>query len=137
MPTTPRLTSVSYTHLTPGNAKNNLGRALLNQHRLSEALEQFRAAIEFQPDLCLAYNNAGVAYEELNQASEARRIYQSGVERPACKRYAEPRYHLANLLLADGEIDAAVAMFQSCASSQPSTPFADRCAEYLRQTQGQ
>jgi Tfp pilus assembly protein PilF len=124
------------TYRTPGTAHNNLGWALFNLHRYDEALDHFRSAIRFQPDLCLAYNNQGHTFEVLGQLGEAKRALQAGLDRPACKKYAEPRYRLANLLIAEGDVDRAVALFRECADAEPSSPFAERCREYVDSSPG-
>jgi Tfp pilus assembly protein PilF len=120
------------TYRTPGNAHNNLGWALYKMRRYDEAAEHFRSAVQFQPELCQGYNNQGLTYEALGQLADARKAYESCVARPGCKRYAEPRYRLANLMLSAGDVEGALTQFQSCAEAEVGTQFADSCREYLK-----
>ena len=120
------------TYRTPGNAHNNLGWALFKMRRYDEAAEHFRSAVQFQPELCQGYNNQGLTYEALGQPADARKAYESCLARSGCKRYAEPRYRLANLLLTSGDVEGALAQFQSCAEAEVGTQFADSCREYLK-----
>jgi len=116
------------TYSTPGHAHNNLGWALYEQGRTREAIDQFEMALMFQPDLCLAWNNAGLAWAEMGNAIEARHYLQNAVDR--CNDYAEPRYRLAQLLIATGGDPAdAVELFEECV--ELGSEWARRCAEYL------
>ena len=120
------------TYRTPGNAHNNLGWALYKMRRYDEAAEHFRSAVQFQPELCQGYNNQGLTYEALGQLADARKAYESCAARPGCKRYAEPRYRLANIMLTSGDVEGALAQFKSCAEAEVGTQFADSCREYLK-----
>lgn len=118
----------SPTYVTPGTARNNLGWAVYNQGRVREALEFFEQAALFQPDLCLAYNNAGIAYSDLGVERDAAMRFQSAIDR--CESYAEPRYRLA-LLIAATEPDRALALFTECYELAPESTFGRRCFEYI------
>ena len=120
------------TYRTPGNAHNNLGWALFKMRRYDEAAEHFRSAVQFQPELCQGYNNQGLTYEAMGQPAEARRAYEGCIARSGCKRYSEPRYRLANLLLTSGDMEGALAQFQACADAETGTQFAESCREYLK-----
>lgn len=120
------------TYRTPGNAHNNLGWALFKLRRYDEAVEHFRSAVQFQPELCQGYNNQGLTYEALGQPADARKAYESCIARTGCKRYSEPRYRLANLLLTGGDVEGALAQFQACAEAEVGSQFADSCREYLK-----
>lgn len=118
------------TYNTPGNALNNLGWALYNQGRYREALEQFDTAILFQPDLCLSYNNRGLALERVGNPREARRAYEQAIRR--CDAFVEPHYRLAVLLVQEQEtMPRAVELLQRCVELAPESEFGERCTEYL------
>ncbi|MFT4704800.1 MAG: Tfp pilus assembly protein PilF [Bradymonadia bacterium] len=117
------------TYFTPGHAHNNLGWALMSQGDHSQAVEQFELAVLFQPELCPAYNNRGIAQEELGLLRAAERAYEDAIER--CSSYAEPRYRLGVLLWREGEIEAAEELFEECEDMGPNSDFGRRCAEYL------
>jgi Tfp pilus assembly protein PilF len=118
-------------YATPGHAYNNLGWAQYNRGEVREALTNFEMAAYLQPDLCLAYNNQGLALVDLERYREAEEAFQQAVDR--CPSYAEPRYQLAQLLRDDGERAQARALFQECAELLPQASLGRRCREYLEE----
>lgn len=119
------------TYQTPGHAHNNLGWALYQLGDVRGALEQFELAVMFQPDMCLAYNNQGLMYEELGNVAAAQRSYERAL-RGDCTSYQEPMFRLG-ALLAVHQIDMtrAVELFGQCYDVSPESTFGMRCAEYL------
>lgn len=118
------------TYATPGHAYNNLGWALYNQGRVNESLEQFELAIAFQPELCLAYNNQGIAQEALGSERLAIESFNEAIRR--CQGYAEPRYRRGALLWQQARYDDALEDFDECYAEAPQSEFGRRCLEYLR-----
>lgn len=117
-------------YTTPELAHNNLGWAYFNQRRYPEAIEHFKMAVFLKPDMCLAYNNLGRTYEELNQSSKAMSEYQAAL-RKCPNNYAEPHFRLAKLLQ-EREMAGAREHFQKCVEIQPDSNLADRCRQYLQ-----
>ncbi|MCB9508106.1 MAG: tetratricopeptide repeat protein [Myxococcales bacterium] len=118
------------TYSTPGHAYNNLGWSVYKQGRVSEALEYFMLATRFQPELCLAYNNQGIANAELGNPRGAVEAYGEAISR--CADYQEPRYRLALLLYDLGrDADRASALLEECVALGDTTPIGRRCDEYL------
>jgi len=118
------------TYATPGHAYNNLGWAVFQQGRASEALEYFLLATRFQPALCLAYNNQGIAYERLGNARSAVEAYNEAVTR--CAEYQEPLFRLAMLLLSlNRDIDRAEDLLEKCIEIGRESTFGRRCYEYV------
>jgi Tfp pilus assembly protein PilF len=117
-------------YATPEHAHNNLGWALYNQSRYRESMEQFQLATEFGPAHCPAWNNLGMAHEQLQNWAETRRAWEMAVRQ--CARYPEPRYRLAVLVLQrDNDVARARALFQECFDQQPDSAWGLRCQEYL------
>ena len=122
------------TYVTPGHAHNNLGWALFQQRRYDEAIEQFEMAIMFQPELCQAYNNQGMAEEELQFVRQAMESYEDAIER--CTNYAEPRYRLGAIYWQMGDVEIALELFEECVELEPNSEFGDRCWEYVDSADG-
>ncbi len=116
-------------YATPGHAYNNLGWARFKQDRIREALADFEMATYLQPDLCLAYNNQGLALIELERFDDATDILSRCIER--CARYPEPRYHLGRIYHGTGRYTEAETLFEECVEMGPYTDLGRRCTEYL------
>jgi type IV pilus assembly protein PilF len=114
---------------TPGHAYNNLGWAHLSMGQPREALRHFEMATYLQPDLCLAYNNAGLARLELEDLRGAEEAFQEAIHR--CDNYAEPRFRLARLRQSAGRFAEARQLFAQCAELVPRATLGRRCREYL------
>ena len=116
------------TYVTPGTARNNLGWAVYNQGRVRMAVELFEQATLFQPDLCQAWNNAGIANLDLGDAREAVRRFETAIVR--CNTYAEPRYRLG-VLLWDTDAERSITLFTDCYGIAPESNWGRRCFEYI------
>ena len=118
------------TYMTPEHALNNLGWAQYNLGLYRDALTNFQLAVEFGPDHCLAWNNQGLAFEALDNLTDARRAYQQAIRR--CDEYPEPHYNLAIIAMnVDQNVEEAIALFQACVDAAPDSRFGTRCQEYL------
>jgi tetratricopeptide (TPR) repeat protein len=92
------------------SAFNNLGLAFLQQHKLDEAIAEFRRALEIEPDSFRAHANLGVALAQRNEFSDAMKHFRRAI---AIKPdLADSHYGLAHLLRLEGKIDEARAEFE-------------------------
>ena len=61
-------------------ARYGLAMELANGGNLEQAVAEYRAVLEFNPDYAAAYFHGGQALEKLGRIEEARAIYQQGIE---------------------------------------------------------
>lgn len=127
-----RMLSRVPTYETPAHAYNNLGWAQFNLGLTRDALANFQLATEFGPDHCKAWNNLGLAWEELGNMPEARRAWEVAVDLSVCDTFAEPYYHLGVAVLdLDGDLPRAQELFDACVEAEPGSSVSRRCEEYL------
>ena len=108
-------------YATPYMAHNNLGWALWKLDRREEAFRQFKKAVFFNPDFCLAFNNLGLAYLEEGRTEDAEKQLRKALSvDPACeKSYAEPHLHLARVYERAGRSTDACAQLRTCVDKAP------------------
>ena len=106
--------------ISPGYADshNNLGRVLLEQHRVPEAIDQFQAAIEINPAFAEAHNNLGYAYRTLGQNDKAITEYRAAID--ADPKYAHAYNNLGVALASQGKLDEAIKNFAHAALLEPN-----------------
>jgi len=122
------LTEVAH-YSTPGHAYNNLGWSQLNQGRVRDALSNFEMATYLEPDMCLAYNNQGLSFEQLERSREAMDAYQQAINR--CDDYAEPRFRMGRLLQREGRFNESASLFAECVEMTGiGSSLGARCREY-------
>ncbi|HEY1785869.1 MAG TPA: tetratricopeptide repeat protein [Pirellulales bacterium] len=100
---------------------NNMGLVLVQQHKLDEAIGQFRRALEIEPESFRAHTNLALALAERNEFSDATRHFRRAIE--INPRLASPRYGLAHLLRLEGQIDEARQEYQLAARLDPGNLF--------------
>lgn len=105
----------SWTHV-------ELADLLSRENELDRAIEQYRRAIALSPDLDRAHVNLGLALARLDRLEEARPHLERGIalHEAAPRRsdlspsnLAAPHLALADALVEAGELDAAIARYQS------------------------
>jgi tetratricopeptide (TPR) repeat protein len=66
----------------PGNtfARYGIAMEFANQGRLEEAVAEYRALLERDPNYAAAYYHGGQALERLGQTGEARDWYERGIQ---------------------------------------------------------
>jgi tetratricopeptide (TPR) repeat protein len=111
---------------TPSLAHVNLGWAFFNLKRHGEALEHYKLALFLNPNLCLGYNNLGLLYEAMGEATLAIESLQMATDK--CPKYAEPLFHLGRLLSQKGQVAEATRAFERCRELEPDTQLGRRCA---------
>ena len=110
---------------TPSVAHVNLGWALYNLRRYSEALEHYKLALFLNPQLCLGHNNLGLLYEAMGDETLAVECFERAAK--ACPRYAEPLFHMGRLLAAAGQMGRASEAFTKCHELEPESQLGRRC----------
>lgn len=95
----------------------NLGSALLDQGRVDEAIEAFRAAIAMQPGLAAAHQQLGVAMLRSGKLSDAEKALQDALKNDD----GDPQsYHdLGLVLFEQGRADEAIAAWRQAVRLQP------------------
>lgn len=111
---------------TPSLAYVNMGWALFNMKRYSEALENYKLALFLNPNLCLGYNNLGLLYEAMGDEKLAIESLQIAADR--CPKYAEPLFHLGRLLTQQGQVAEATRAFVRCHELEPDSQLGRRCS---------
>ena len=139
-----------------------LGIILDYQNRPSEAVQEYKAALQLKPDEGGLYNNLGIAYSILGDYERAVTAFQKAVRTGTANknktynnlgfalcqagRYAEARdafkqggneaqayNNLGYMLLQKGEVDQAISSFQKAVELSPG--YYDQAAENLKKAQ--
>ena len=101
-------------------AHNNLGNALKNQGRMSEAIKHYTDALRIRPNYVLAHYNLGSALAGQGKLSEAIKHYTEALRiRPD---FAETRGNLKKLSAILNKIDEAVKILQGLVKVNPEDP---------------
>lgn len=100
-----------------GIRANNVGVALMDAHRFSEAFSNFQTACIMVPDSDTGCLNSGIALIAMKQYDEARKILATSVSRDA--QSARGWFNLGLLNLDKGQSEAALADFQKVAALDP------------------
>jgi Flp pilus assembly protein TadD len=108
----------------PGNpySRNNLGVALINAGRQSEAVDAFRGALEIDPAYTSARDNLGLALDESGKPEEAVKEYLKAVAMDP--NLEEVRINLGVSLMHIGRPHEAILQFERATELAPSDPSA-------------
>ena len=82
---------------TPELLHNNKGWAYYNKGSQQKAVENYKKAIELNPQYSVAYNNLGLAYEKLKKRKSARSAFKKSVE--ISPNYVDANYNYGRSLL--------------------------------------
>jgi tetratricopeptide (TPR) repeat protein len=110
--------------VTEGNyiAHNNLGVALANQEKRSEAAFHFSEAVRLKPNYAEAHNNLGLALASQGNTAAAIPQYSEALRiRPG---FAVAHDNLAKALSAQGKFDEAIAQFTEVVHLKPDSAVA-------------
>lgn len=99
--------------------ETNLGVAMHEDGRLSEAVARYRRALEIQPDYVPAFNNLGVTLRAQGQVDDAIRVYTDGLRMR--DDYPDLHYNLANALLAVNRFDEAAMHLRKATAGTPDS----------------
>lgn len=97
--------------------RNELGNLLVKAGRLAEAAEQYRMAVQIEPEMVSAWNNLGVAEAGLGRLSEAESAYRRAIK--MSPQYALAHYNLGRVHDALGSYDAAIEEYQKAIELDP------------------
>jgi Flp pilus assembly protein TadD len=98
-------------------ARNNLGYALINKGRYTEAINHYQEAIHLKPDDAEFHNNLGVALLGIGRASEAINELQEAIRlQPS---YANAHNNLGSALAKKGRWDEAIVEHERALELQP------------------
>jgi tetratricopeptide (TPR) repeat protein len=98
-------------------AHKALGTALLSRNQTDEAIREFQAAIQLEPDDAEAHNNLGIALLNRGLTDAAAQEFQQAIR--AKPDNAEAHYNLGNILLNEGWSGEAIQQFQEALRFQP------------------
>lgn len=103
----------------PGNAHalENLGKALVDEGRVAEAIAPFQEALALQPDNAETLSNLGSALGKVGRFSEAVSMHQKAVELEPDN--AMHHYHLGNTFLRANDLDNAARSFRQTVRLDP------------------
>ena len=116
-------------YATPWVPYNNLGMAYEGLGQKRRALESFKMAVFHNPLFCLGLNNLGRLYRELHDTELAFDTLRRAGEK--CAGYAEPHFHLGEMLEEQGRIVDARKEFEACYKGAPDSPLGMRCRRRL------
>ena len=100
---------------------NDLGFVLERQGMTDEAVEQYRKALELDPQSAAAHYNLGASLARSGELAEAERHFRSALGRkPSAQSYTG----LAIVLSRQGRVDEAVASLRDAIAADPDSPAA-------------
>ncbi len=102
----------------PDNAypRNNLGNVYLKEHRLADAIAQYREVVRLQPDYAMGHNNLGTAL--LNQGKRAEALEQFDEALRLKSDYPDLHNNIGVALI-DTDVPRAIAEFETLLRDQP------------------
>lgn len=87
-------------------AHTNLGAAYFQQGKMDIALDEFKAAAEFDPSYALAFNGLGLVYAALKQDKEANEYYKKAIALDP--NSSESHNNFGNFLCSRGRYDESI-----------------------------
>ena len=99
--------------------ETNLGVAMHEDGRLTDAVSRYRRALEIQPDYVPAFNNLGVTLRAQGKVDDAIRTYTDGLRMR--DDYPDLHYNLANALLAVNRWDEAAEHLRKATAGTPDS----------------
>jgi tetratricopeptide (TPR) repeat protein len=109
--------------------ENNLGVALQEAGRSSEAMEHYRRAIALKPRYAPALTNLGTALRAVGRVDEAVAIYGQVLEQDGAR--ATTHLNLGNALMTQGRTTDAIAAFREAVRLEPTTHARESLANAL------
>lgn len=120
----------------PWRALTNLGWAEYRLGRLDDAHRHLTLAVDYKPNHWPARLNLGILEAERGNRAEAIQHFQRVLEQqPGASAEAEARYRLAEQLESAGDRKGAVRQLTTAREIEPSGPWTQRSAEFLKTLQ--
>src|SRR5262249_25567104 len=98
-------------------AHHVLGCAHLREHRLDEAMAEFREALRLRPTYAEAHSNMGMALELSGNSAGAIAQYEAALQ--LSPRFATAHFNLGRLLAIQGHPNGAMEHFEAAVRSDP------------------
>lgn len=115
-----RLTALDTDRRATADAYRLLGDLQLKLGHFTQAVVEYRRALEVRPDYAFAYSNLGVAYRKLNQPRQAVQCYQRAIELNNDKKaLAAAHNNWGNLLRKQGRSAEAAEHFREALKHDP------------------
>ena len=115
-------------------AHNNLGLALANQGKVSEAIAEFVTALRIKPDYAEAHNNLGLALDIQGRVAEAIAEYTAALLiKPD---FTEAHNNLGSALAGQGRVAEAIAECREALRLKPDLPQALSTVAWIFATDG-
>ncbi len=95
---------------------NSLGLAYFEEGRTAEAIALYRRALALNPFSFTSMFYLANSLEATGQEAEANALYVQAIRDP---RYSEPRINLGLMLMARGNLDAAIQLFREAIAIDP------------------
>ena len=98
-------------------AQDSLGRVLLSQARVPDAIARFEQALRLNPDLAGAHNDLGMALAQTGRIKEAIAHFEQALR--INSNLAEAHYNLGNALAQVGRVPEAIAQYEQALRINP------------------
>jgi Tfp pilus assembly protein PilF len=108
-------TPSAYDHLDTGND-------YLDQGQFDQAIAEFQAAVQLDPDLTNAHYNLGLAYQKQGKLDEAAGAYQAAIQLDP--NLSDAHNNLGLIYDAQGKVDQAIAEYQEAIRIDPEDDMA-------------
>ncbi len=121
-------------YATPEKPHYSLGVIYAKRRQSTDAIKEFREAIQINPDFPFAYLELGNLYADLGMTEDAINIYQQVAER--YPSFIEANYRLALAYLKNGAKQSASTYFQKVIKeAPPGNPLATESQQQLNKLQ--
>jgi Flp pilus assembly protein TadD len=100
------------------NALNAMGRVLVSQNRLADAVVHYEKAIQLKPNSPDAHSNLGAALERLGRKDEARQHFEQALRLAPANTQAAA--HMGELFDEHGEVSAAITRYTEMLRTDPN-----------------
>jgi Tfp pilus assembly protein PilF len=111
---------------SPGITRTNLAWSLFHQAKLVDAATELRAALQFQPKMCVATYRLGRVYFERREWDKAADYFKTVSDDPSCG-IQEASLYLMKTKLQQGLVDDARAARDACLKLSPKSCAAVEC----------